>query len=125
MLNGRYEGEYIIYVKQHEPLAGYVKLRVAHAPEYRERFPPICDPSTSGGFGRLMTFYLAESPILPGRDVLCTTAIDYNYYVSKGKTIVNSLCQLYHQNPPDFIYLYMWLLKSSKISKKINISQYK
>ena len=31
----------------------------------------------------------------------------------------NSLCQLYHQNPSDFIYLNMWLLKDSKFSQKI------
>ena len=50
---------------------------------------PICDQNTSGGFGRLVTFDLAKSPILIGRDILCTTAMEYNSYISKGKTAVS------------------------------------
>ena len=34
----------------------------------------------------------------------------------KRKT--NNLCQLYHQNPSDFIYLNMWLLKDSNFFRK-------
>ena len=48
--------------------------------------PTICDQHTSGGFGRLVTFDLAKSPMLSGRDILCTAAMEYSTYVSKGKT---------------------------------------
>ena len=46
---------------------------------------PICDQNTSDWFGRLVIFDLTESLILSGRDILCTTAMEYNSFVSKGK----------------------------------------
>ena len=50
---------------------------------------PICDPSISGGFSRLVTFDLADSPMLYGRKFLCTTTMEYNLYASNGKAIVS------------------------------------
>ena len=47
--------------------------------------PAICNRSISGGFNRLVTYDLAESPILFRGEFLCTTAmeLEYNPYASK------------------------------------------
>ena len=44
----------------------------------------ICDLVTSSEFSWLVTSDLTESPILSGRDILCTIAMECNAYISKG-----------------------------------------
>ena len=64
----------------------------------------ICDPRASGGFGWLMTFDLAESLILSGRNIFCITAIKYNSYVSKDKiTVAVSFINKIHQTLATYI----------------------
>ena len=51
----------------------------------------ICNQSTSGGVGWLVNSEVAKSPIHFGQEILCTTAMENNPYVSKGKTTVSTV----------------------------------
>ena len=59
---------------------------VTRSTAYCKVVSAICHQSTSGGFSRFVTSELAESHNLSGREFLCTTAMEYNPYVSKGET---------------------------------------
>ena len=71
-----------------------------------------------------MTFDLAESAILSVRATLCTITIEYNSYVSKEEKN-NSLCQIFHQNPADCIYLYIYMAveKIKVFSENLSITK--
>ena len=51
----------------------------------------------SAAIGRWVTSDPAELPFFPGRKKLCTSAVEYNPQVSKGKN--TSFSQIYHQKP--------------------------
>ena len=75
----------------------------------------------SGAVGRSVTFDLFESPIVSGRKILCPTAMEYNPYFSKGKTIVQ-LVDLWSKSITLYLStVYVWLQKDSKCSLKSSL----